>query len=584
MAKVVKFETLSYNGFTFPVETMLTISANPIKDDANRTVARVEHVLTAEATIQETSNEVSLKALRAKLETQGQQLTLTGTGYGDLSIGAPGLAGTDDLAWGPIPEIVEWEPLGTNACKIVWRCTVSTSPCGIDRGYVAFNYRFSYSTDAQGYTTRTISGYLEIPLSRVGGGSSVRDSAINHINQYEPPLPKNGRFRRTNRQFNESADRRRVEFTFTDEEMPFHILPPDVVDCRASHSVQAFPGEHVHFNATLRASYTLRRGIDKFRASTYFMILLFDRIRAMIEAGTQSIIPMGMSFEDPDIYGRQAANFAFSYHYVLGTKNAAGTLPGIFETLTGVSDMAKRLKNTFTGSALWRPPPVSINNYTNWINSMECVFGKSAPKFLYRVGNDLIVDLCGNLKPGDMDQPYFRITLEPYSDASLFLALKGGVFTKDRVVVRSMTKTQAILRKSFPTNSVNDQTSLKTVNDILYGSGVNEGTPLLRDIQRTAGYECFVTVFFDRVVVGDTPKLPTLTTAGGTTKLQHIRVHDDKYSAGSHFGIRALGRRGYVLYGLQEVPGKNVSFPPSFFVDGVPYDSNVVKTPQDMGL
>ncbi len=169
---------LSYNGCTFSPLFATTVSGNAVKDEAHRTVKYMEYVIAVDGYVTcspSPSQDITsaMDNLRRLLTAQGGHLVYDGRGC-DFNINAAG-GGTKDVAWGPIPELLEFQPLGAGrSAKVQWRVTIHVPET--KRGdflgaksfeqVLQFNYDTSVTYNEDGYSGLSVRGILEIPLTR----------------------------------------------------------------------------------------------------------------------------------------------------------------------------------------------------------------------------------------------------------------------------------------------------------------------------------------------------------------------------------------------------------------------------------
>lgn len=323
---VHRIETLTYNGFTFPVESYITSSINYVPDQAGRVIVYAVHRFRVQATIIAAvgfNNDSNLTAIRRALSVSGAPLTFTAMGYGPMSVNLPGFASPKDVKWGPFPKVTQWEPMSPNSAQVEWVCEVAIPECEdapTQGRLLAYNYGVGTQVDEQGYSTRTISGYLEIPMTRdLTAPTRVPDTADNYWNTDTCPKCPDG-FRRVSENTNLSYDKRRLDFTVVDVELPENFFPPGVVECRASHVVQSQGPQLSNMTATIRASYTMAKGVPKPLAFFYFIKLVNARVISQVGKQVIGIIPRAISIEEPDIYGRQAGNFSITYTWFFAAR------------------------------------------------------------------------------------------------------------------------------------------------------------------------------------------------------------------------------------------------------------------------
>lgn len=294
-------EVLSYNGCTFSPLFASVVSGAAIKDDANRTVKFMEYTLSVDGYVtaptgflEEAAREsvkTSCDNLRLLLTAQGGTLVYQGRGC-DLVVNAAGGGGVRDVAWGPVPELLEFQPLGGGlSAKCRWQVKVripEVTPTRNLRGgggiggndlmrtrrvggglaalpLLQFNYETSLTYGEDGYSSMSVRGVLEIALTRTPTQiarniTNTADDARRQIEQRVMAGVDLGRFRVTRRTFNLSRDKRKLEWDFSIEERPYMDMPPGCTIARGTYSVRPArtgPGLCLWL-CSLRASYTVR--------------------------------------------------------------------------------------------------------------------------------------------------------------------------------------------------------------------------------------------------------------------------------------------------------------------------------------
>jgi hypothetical protein len=417
--------TNSYNGVFFSVNTeTLNCSGLPVMDQqARRTVSYVVwrlHIKTTVIAELGSNTDLTLDDIRNRLTTAGGALEYADKGFGDLTVNigdtGPNKSTKRDVKWGPIPLLVSWKPIASNrAAEVQWMVEVAVPQCdhAVFQGQLmAYNYSVRYTQDGQGYTTRTITGYIEIPMTRKAvDDRSIPDNVDNYWPEIyplcpgedpndDPDNPTTGLgWKRMARDRIVSPDRRRLDFTVVDEEMPIP-LQPDVTDCKASHIVYN-SGNSIwgRYHNTLQATYMLSKKVSKDVAWTRFVELANARMSSSSsfmnidpERVAAMMIPTNFVLEEPDIFGRPAARFLYSW--------------------TSVYNISHILQQ----SGLWTPLDKDLNlkdpqgnpyvlpataTYSLWKASMKDVlFGRKskAPYGIAQATSDetdeIIVDLC----------------------------------------------------------------------------------------------------------------------------------------------------------------------------------------------
>lgn len=316
---------LSYNGCVFSPLFVTTLNGTCVKDNAQRTVKYVEYVLTADGYVTLPTSQNSINGvttvLRRLLTAQGGALVYRGRGI-DLVISPA--AEVEDVKWGPVPEILEFQPLGAGkSAKIKWQVTVRVA---VERetfnslGLLQFNYETEVTYNEDGYTGLSIRGTMEIPMTREPLQTSrTLNRTVDNFRKILDDrifIFQNGvgidldRFRVIRRNYNVSRDKRTMEFDVAVEEKPYMDLPPECSIARGTYSVRpAKVGMGLaQWLCTLRATYTVRA--DRPRRVAWLVYLLLLRVR-MGEAENGYIPNEGNNVQNPqrDLF-RGAMQFA----------------------------------------------------------------------------------------------------------------------------------------------------------------------------------------------------------------------------------------------------------------------------------
>ena len=291
---------LFYNGVTFSPLFYTSISGEPVKDNARRTVKNMKYMLVADGYATMPSGATSINGvtgtLRDLLTKQGGALVYQGRGI-DLVINPQGTGGKRDVAWGPVPELLEFQPLGGGkSAKVVWKVEVNvaedptitefrTDPRGrITAGKVLqFNYETSVEYGEDGFSTLNTRGTIEVPMTRTPSQSTrtlfyTADSFRHHIGQIIRGIDLS-RFRVTHRKFDVSRDKRTLEWELVAEEKAYMDLPPDCTIARGTYSVRPVKVSAglADWHCTLRATYTVRA--DRPKRTAWFAFLALLRLR-----------------------------------------------------------------------------------------------------------------------------------------------------------------------------------------------------------------------------------------------------------------------------------------------------------------
>jgi hypothetical protein len=286
---------LSYEGCIFSPLFTTNVSGHTVTDNARRTIKYMEYTITADGYVTlhagASSINPAMVTLRKLLTRQGGALVYQGRGM-DLSVNTGGVR---DVSWGPVPELLEFQPLGGGrSAKVQWQVKVRIPEVGAGRASVRvggialqllqFNYESTISYGEDGYTVMSERGTMEIPLTRSPSQSTrtvpyTVDSLRSILDARIFDSANMDLFRITKRDFNVSRDKRTMEWSYVLEEKPYMDLPPNCNVARGSFNVRpakAGMGLAVWL-CTLRGSYNVR--LDRGRAWAWRNFLALLRLR-----------------------------------------------------------------------------------------------------------------------------------------------------------------------------------------------------------------------------------------------------------------------------------------------------------------
>lgn len=309
--------TLSYNGVVFSALYKSVIDGKDTPDAAGRTVRYVDYTLTVDGVVTlsapQATTDATWETLRLLLSQQAATLTYSGKGFGDVVINPAGGGGVRDVAWGPVPEVLYFQPLGASrSANIRWQVKFrvaenqrSLSPDGgfslragppgnfvgadiapganLPAPLVQYNWESSLTYDDEGFASWSIKGTMEMPLTR----NSAEDRSVTRTVDDLRSLYLNfavdlTRFRVARRNFHVSRDKRTCEWELLLEEIPYMGQPWGCTSADGSFQVRPVePGAGiVHWMCTLKASYTVRKDWSRWVAYWNFMGMLQTRFAA----------------------------------------------------------------------------------------------------------------------------------------------------------------------------------------------------------------------------------------------------------------------------------------------------------------
>lgn len=279
---------LSYNGCVFSPLFETEVSCAYVKDEAARTTKYIEYTISVDGYVTLAAGEANIQSTFATLErllsAPGGALLYSGR---SIKIAVNTAGGDGDVAWGPIPEIIDITPMGGGlSAQIKWTIKARVPPRVPVRArqpVLQFNYETSVTYDEAGYSTMRISGTTEIPMTR----TSVTDRAVTSTaddfrNRFPGELLATidlTKFRVVSRDFKVSRDKRTLTFDVQVEELPWMAMPPDTTIARGQFTFRpAKSGMGLaNWLCTLSVTYTIPKELP--RRIAWFAFLALLRLR-----------------------------------------------------------------------------------------------------------------------------------------------------------------------------------------------------------------------------------------------------------------------------------------------------------------
>lgn len=289
---------LSYNKCVFGPLFSTKVTCDYVKDNANRTVKWIEYTITVDGYVTLPDGFVSIEPTVAILEKllsqQGGALLYSGRG---IKIAVNTAGGDRDVAWGPVPEVLEIVPMGGGrSAHVTWtvkaRVPPRVSKVGSQRGHVLqFNYETSVQYDEAGYSSFRVNGTVEVPLTRrIATDRTVPQTADDFRTRFPGKLLSTidlTRFKVMNREFKLSRDKRTLEFDVTAQERSWMALPPGITVARGQFSFKPVRSGMglANWLCTLSCTYTVPKGQPRRLAWLAFLALLQQRMKRGNQAG-----------------------------------------------------------------------------------------------------------------------------------------------------------------------------------------------------------------------------------------------------------------------------------------------------------
>lgn len=388
---------VTYNDYVFPDRSNFNITESFVYDPSDRTIIgtrfhlRLQTIIVNEDATGAIGSQYAAKDYvhyaRQRISKAGQRLIIEHDGFGPkFDINAGGAGAIRDIAWGPKPRVVEWNPVGhTNSVEVTWEvewmipiCDGSAPPSFT--GLSTFSYGISFDIDHRGYTTRTISGTIEIALSRYAGGRNLADSVDNYRNRVNFQKPMNFERRAS---WQVSDDKRTANFTIVDAEIASpNAWPAGVVSINATHRAGWQRSSIARIMNTISATIELSPNEHKSRAWMIFRGMVNKRI-AYANGVAQAIFIEGLDVIE-DIFENRVS-FQLTYR-IMGSAEGMGGI-AIFYQATG----------------LFQPVSDPIDDWQAWDDSIKTLqpfrgldSDRGVANLRHDWQNEKLIDLCAN--------------------------------------------------------------------------------------------------------------------------------------------------------------------------------------------
>lgn len=232
-------DTFTYDDIELGIGSRRHIEISMEMDPTNRQVKFHRIQVSVEAVIA-VDIEASVEEIKARLTKPGGRLYIENCGFGEsLDIG--GQSGQQDVKAGPHPKLIRFEPMAatteSTAIEVTWQCeTCIFFPKGEGEigSILSFVYGATYSIDAGGWTTRTVSGQLEVAMQRDGDRFIAHNA--DHYRENIKVIKPEG-FART-QHYDLSQCKSILNFSIVDTQIKTRQpYPPGVVEIACNHRV-----------------------------------------------------------------------------------------------------------------------------------------------------------------------------------------------------------------------------------------------------------------------------------------------------------------------------------------------------------
>jgi len=429
----------SYNGYVFPAAVSQKLSIEPVYESSGRLPKFHRHTVTLEFIVTSAVSpqsdltttapvDFNVETLKRLLSIPGKSLVLSRRGLGFTTRETDGggelsyvVDGSNDLEFGPKPEILLWESVGASqAVRVQWTVSFTIplccyadidgdSYCDGPPGFthslavlnlVEFNYSMSFNIDREGWTNRAIVGTAVVPGHFV---STVGDSpTASPTTSLEVPLdklrlaiqsifPRLLQFHR-DWQWDVSRNGTTVEFRITDSEI--HSDNPMIaglIDADVDHEMDSsLP--FFKWMCSLSGSFVIQPGVSRDMGWTAFLIILNSRLSRLDTVSdevaeeygengtvvkkpvTPSYLPMRIRLKE-SIFSRK---FSFSFEYVMWCP----------------------LPKLLAACGMFRPTP---GDWTQWASTLDPRLFTGAGTAMLGVGGvNPITTICTNQPPDNV--------------------------------------------------------------------------------------------------------------------------------------------------------------------------------------
>lgn len=418
---IVGMSSIRYNGYQFNDRSTYGVVEQYVYDDSERTVKAVRFTLNVKTIITGNAGASYTPGTEDATTFAGLNVhnarQLLSKPAGILDIKHDGLGpwweingySLKDISWGPKPRFLRWDPVGhTNAAEVEWECEFEIAICDGTRppalsGIAQFSYSVSFSIDQKGYTTRRISGVVEIALTRLTQMSNwLTDSVDRWKDQITFGKPTN--FERQS-EWSINPDKRTATFIIVDSEIQSpNAWPPGVVGIQATHRVNRNRNSLARVSQTLSATIELSPIEPKVRTWLIFRDLFLLRIAYLRALGATGAAIFIESIDVAEEIYANKASFQIVFYYL---------------DPSNMVDM-------FSGTGLFQPLLQGPNPWLAWASSLQGITphqgtggDRAAAGLMHEWGNERIIDLCNQtpfgFTPGKSPGSFPQNPLQPGS-------------------------------------------------------------------------------------------------------------------------------------------------------------------------
>lgn len=384
---------IAYNGVSFSTLFYSKLSGKYTPDSSKRTTKFVQYTLDVEGHV--TLNDALdngagrtidriMSILRAKLEQCAATLIYTGRGFGQqFSVNAPG-GNLQDVCWGPIPTVINFEPRGGLSAYVKWSVMFTLPEVKaqqVIRGgpgtgpVLEFTNETTVTYGEDWYSTISIKGTLEIPLTRPTQATKTLTTTVDdYRRRFLGQISRDfdlTRFRVSTRNFSISRDKRTLDYEFTLEELAPMGLPNHMPKCSGSYNVRPAKSSNSLISTniwlcSLRVTYTVPPIFPRREAYLHFAGLWQSRMRfasagadpTIIAAAQQAVQQAQQAVQAAAAINGPGDNVAIS---ILGVgAGLALTNPALLLAIGRLRQLQARLDNLLNNNRAW-PTHFAVN-------------------------------------------------------------------------------------------------------------------------------------------------------------------------------------------------------------------------------
>lgn len=417
MSYLSQIGTISYNGYTLQgPRNSVQCEITPVRDSSGRYITHSIYRYTIDAWITADTNGGSsvngndaathLQTLQAAFEKDGEALTISGHGYGDITVNANSTQ--RDVAWGPKTRFLKLRNVNHGCIIMMWVVEVAVKKCqnGVISSVIGrlkeYVYTVSWSIKPNGCTIRTVQGHIEIFMATATvGGSILSQTADSYRNLIDVQIPK-GFIRTQPQEYELSENKQRLRFKVIDEEQESdNAYPPGVSAIEVDHNVtmDLLPGEGrtggsaIHL-CSISGYVETAKMYPVVLGWSRVLLLIQERIKHAFNSGGNPIITF---ISITEAIFRRRVTFAVRY-YILND------IPKSQPNQTAIAKMVTT-PGLFT--------KITSTNDANYQQSMQLAWSnRGSARLIHNPSSDRLIDLCDgsgdqNIHILDSIAPYF---------------------------------------------------------------------------------------------------------------------------------------------------------------------------------